>query len=217
MKRISPYLGLYRTMFIVAIIVSLAYATFNFVTYQEAMRTFVTNENPSFIIKRELYYRNQNYEAAKQTLENLENGENVAPEKLVELKKSATIVTPESLRDELFQISSLAPTDDLDELWLGGIYARVIGTTITFTFAVATIILALFALNHKKTAAIISTVGIFLIFLSNQLTLFVSIGMYGISTYERYFFNFLELIFILTFIGLILFTIFVNPEFKTKK
>lgn len=217
MKLISPYLSLYRTMFIIVIIVSLVYAIFNFISYQDAVRTLVTNENPSFIIERELYYRNQNYQNTQDNLETIENEENIPPEKLEEIKKAATPTTAEILRTELFKVSSFAPTDDLDELWLNGLSARIIGTTITFIFTLLTIIGALFALNHKKSAAIFSTIGIILIFVSNQVTLFLATGVFGINIYEQYFFNFLELIFIIALFGLALFTIFVNPEFKPKR
>lgn len=79
MKRIHPYLGLYRTMFIVVILVAIVYGVLNFTSYQESVRTFVTNENPSFVIERERYYRNQNYESAK------ENNPNISAEELDKL------------------------------------------------------------------------------------------------------------------------------------
>ncbi|MGL4623934.1 MAG: hypothetical protein ACRCWD_03510 [Culicoidibacterales bacterium] len=211
MKRIHPYLGLYRTMFIVVILVAIVYGVLNFTSYQESVRTFVTNENPSFVIERERYYRNQNYESAK------ENNPNISAEELDKLKQEAAAATPENISKEFFQVSRWAPTDNLDELWIQGIYARIIGTTLTFSFTVATIILALFALNHHKIAAIASTVGIFLVFISNQLTLLIATGIFGITIYNQYFFNFLEFIFIIALIGLTFFTIFVNPEFKSPK
>ncbi|MGL6248523.1 MAG: hypothetical protein ACRC3A_05430, partial [Culicoidibacterales bacterium] len=150
MKKISPYLGLYRAMFIVTILIALAYATFNFFQYQNSMRELTINNKPSVQIENNYTERLQMYEAYQ--LEKEKNPELYAD-------KTATfdvLPTRENTASELFGDPLSAPISELDVLWLNGLYAALVGSTLTFLFALATIVSALFALNTKRIAAFLA-------------------------------------------------------------
>lgn len=199
MKKISPYLGIYRAVAIILMLVAIAYATFNFFQYQDAARQLVLDNRPTTYTSKELIYRN--------------SGTIVTDKDGNEIKTPTTIVTEDQIIKENYRNSDLTLAE-LDVLWQKNLYAEIIGGTITFAFALLAIVASLFALNSKRQAAILSTIAIGFVFIANQATLFVANGLYGYGLYQRYFFNFLEFIFIIVLIGLTIFTIISNPQFK---
>lgn len=210
MKKISPYLGLYRAMMIVTIIVALVYATFNFFQYQEAVRELVIDNRPSVQIERE-------YQARLQIFESIEADSTTTDDTTTPDSKSTEKPTREIVAQELFGLSTEISPADFDQIWLYRLYAMIGGGSITFLFALATIVSALFALNTKRLAAFSTPAWLFSVFITNQITIFLVNGYFGIYEYNQYFFNFLELIFILALIGLTLFTIFAHPNLRPVK